>query len=294
VRGVGAITAVCNDALQADGRPETGWSFTALRGAIEPGIIAGRAPESGAEVALGARTLAALHTHIGATVSARGAGRAHTYRVVGQAVFADLGDGTPMADGLLFTPAGLAQVFDSNNASNRHLVADDAPGSNPAAVLRGVASDTALGKPAASMLPVEIGRVHDVDWLPTTVAVLVGLLALIAVGHALFSAARRRRRDLAVLKTLGFTHAQVRAVIAWQATALAAIGLVVGLPFGLILGRALWRAVATSVGVASTPVIPVLALAAASAAMLALVNVVALAPARVAARVAPSTALRIE
>lgn len=41
---------------------------------------------------------------------------------------------------------------------------------------------------------------------------------------------RRRRRDLALLKALGFTQGQLAAAVAWQATVAAAIGVVVGIP----------------------------------------------------------------
>ena len=44
----------------------------------------------------------------------------------------------------------------------------------------------------------------------------------IAIGHGLVSAVHRRRRDLALLKTLGFRRAQISATIAWQATTVAA------------------------------------------------------------------------
>ena len=53
---------------------------------------------------------------------------------------------------------------------------------------------------------------------------------------ALVSSLRRRRRELAVLKTLGFSRRQVRATVAWQASTVAAVGLVVGIPLGLLVG----------------------------------------------------------
>ena len=47
------------------------------------------------------------------------------------------------------------------------------------------------------------------------------VLAVAALGHTLVSSIRRRRRDLATLKTLGFTRGQVSATVAWQATTFA-------------------------------------------------------------------------
>ena len=55
---------------------------------------------------------------------------------------------------------------------------------------------------------------------------------------------RRRRRDFAVLKTLGFDRGQVRATVAWQATTLAALGVALGVPLGIVIGDAVWRLIA--------------------------------------------------
>ena len=48
---------------------------------------------------------------------------------------------------------------------------------------------------------------------------------------------RRRRRDLALLKTLGFTQRQLAAAVAWQATVIGAIGITLGIPLGMVLGH---------------------------------------------------------
>ena len=40
----------------------------------------------------------------------------------------------------------------------------------------------------------------------------------------LVASVRRRRRELALLKTLGFTHRQLAAVVAWQSTIAVALG----------------------------------------------------------------------
>ena len=85
--GVGAIAAVCYDGIQLGGRPVIGWGFTAVRGSISPGIVAGRAPQSADEVALGALTLRELHKHVGDDVQGRGPHGAAEYRIVGEAVF---------------------------------------------------------------------------------------------------------------------------------------------------------------------------------------------------------------
>jgi hypothetical protein len=291
---VGAVAAVCNNTVQIGGQPSTGWSITAIRGAISPTIITGRAPENSNEVALGDKTMHELRTHIGGDVPAQGLRGSVTYRVVGRAVFADFGGGTPLASGALFTPAGLLRIFDSNNASARYLIGDFERPADRSEVLRSIAANPALGTPALATRPVEVERVDRVDWLPVTIAILVGGLALLAVGHALVSAVRRRGRDFALLKTLGFTRRQVSSTVAWQATTLGVVGVAVGLPLGILLGRALWNLFADSLGIATGAVIPVGELALLTIAALALLNAVALLPGRYAARTQPATALRAQ
>ena len=130
--------------------------------------------------------------------------------------------------------------------------------------------------------------------MPTTLAALLGGLALLAVGHALVTAVRRRRHELALLKTLGFNRTQVRATVAWQATTLASVGLVIGIPAGLIVGQFVWRRVADGLGIATTAAIPTLALLITIPAVLVIVNLIALVPARAAANTRPAIALRTE
>ena len=49
---------------------------------------------------------------------------------------------------------------------------------------------------------------------------------------------------MAVLRALGMTRRQSRGVVVTQASLLAVVGLLLGVPLGLALGRTLWRVVA--------------------------------------------------
>ena len=80
-------------------------------------------------------------------------------------------------------------------------------------------------------------------WSSETGALLGAVLALLAVAtliHVLLTSVRRRRPDLAVLKSLGLLPSQVLSTVLWQATALAAASLLVGLPLGILAGRWAW------------------------------------------------------
>ena len=122
----------------------------------------------------------------------------------------------------------------------------------------------------------------------------MGVLAVVAVGHALVTAVGRRRSDLAVLKTLGFNRLQVRATVVWQATALSVAGLAVGVPLGLVAGRTVWRLVADGLGVSTAATVPIPGLLATVVGAIALANLTAALPARAAARTQPAVVLRSE
>ena len=211
VSGVGAVAAVCEDDIQLGGHPVTGWAFTPVRGAIEPEIVAGRAPRGPGEVALGSQTLRTLGKGLGDSVLGQGPHGTFGYRIVGRVVTPDLNDPQPLADSAVFTDAGLSRIFDSNSSSNRFLVGRFTPGVDRAAVERRIATLRGLDQPAGNTVPAEVTRLRRIDWLPTILAVLLAGLALLAVGHALVTAVRRRRHELALLKTLGFSRSQVRA-----------------------------------------------------------------------------------
>ena len=76
--------------------------------------------------------------------------------------------------------------------------------------------------------------------LPLILAGLFGLVALATLVHVLVTSVRRRRRDLAILRTIGFTRRQIVATIAWQATTIAVIALLIGVPLGFLVGRFTW------------------------------------------------------
>ncbi len=305
--GVADVAAVCYQPMQIDGRPVTGWGFTPLRGTIAPEILTGRAPRTPDEVALGSTTLHALGKKIGDTVRVRGPKATYTYRIVGRTVLPRLlnSEIQPLADGATFTGDGFLRILDRTNAT-RYLVGRFASGADRAAVEHRLDAIPAFQPTTAAVgftndrgaagptVPPEIERLRQVNWFPPALATLLALLALVAVGHALVTSVRRRRRELALLKTLGFDRGQIRATVAWQATTLAAIGLLVGIPIGLAVGNLVWHRVAGSIGVSTSAAIPLPTALLVIPASLALINAIAAIPARTAARTRPAVALRTE
>ena len=130
--------------------------------------------------------------------------------IVGQAAFASMSDPQPLADGAAFTARALNRL---GADGGWNLVVRLAPGADRAAVVRAVAPPEGSGGEVSFAVPAEIDRVRQIDELPTRARGLRrAVVALVAVGLALVTSVRRRRRELAVLKTLGFTRRQVRAV----------------------------------------------------------------------------------
>ena len=101
-------------------------------------------------------------------------------------------------------------------------------------------------------------------------ALLVGALIIAQLVVALFGSSRRRRRDLALLSTLGFRRRQVAGTVAWQAVTLVGLALLLGVPLGIAAGRAVWTALIDGLGAVPEPIVPAGRLAALSAAVAAL------------------------
>ena len=147
------------------------------------------------------------------------------------------------------------------------------------------------------MGPQKPGDVHAYEQVRSTPTLLAAVLVFLGIGvlaHLLITQVRSRRRDLAILKTIGFSRRQVASSVAWQATTLTAITLAVALPVGLAFGRWSWRRFADDLGIPSAVVVPVAAIVVTVAAGLVIANLLAAVPGRTAARTAPGIVLRSE
>jgi ABC-type antimicrobial peptide transport system permease subunit len=124
------------------------------------------------------------------------------------------------------------------------------PGADVDAVSKSLAANVSTAVPGAAVTftrndpPTELAEIRQVRVLPIVLGLFLALLAIGAVGHALATAVRRRRLDIAVLRVLGMTRWQSRGVVVVQATVLAVVGLIFGMPLGFALGRVVWQVVA--------------------------------------------------
>jgi hypothetical protein len=79
--------------------------------------------------------------------------------------------------------------------------------------------------------------------------------------------------------------------VAWPATTLAGIGIIVGRPLGIVIRRAVWRAFANNLGAVPVSVVPIWFLVALLAGVVVVANLIALGPALVATRSKPQELL---
>ena len=262
-------------------------------GDVTPTVLEGHAPASPDEILLGTRTMNDLGAGIGSSVPVTVGSRHARFRVVGRGVLPDLGSGG-LGRGAALTFDGLRRLV-PGAPENIYLVR----------VRRGVARsvfadglEQRLGMPGLvdrrSSAPSDLVNFGRVDNLPFVVAGLLALMAVATLTHTLVSQVRRRRRDLAVLKTLGFERRQVLATTAWQASTLVALALFIGIPLGILVGRVAWRAFADQLGVVDEPRVAWLPIMLLVPAVLLLANLIAAFPARSAARTRPAIVLRSE
>jgi ABC-type antimicrobial peptide transport system permease subunit len=284
-----------------NGRVVTAVSMEPKKGSVDPTLVAGRLPSADDEIALGGDTMRSIGVGIGGRVHVGGVigdnrpnGRVRTMRVVGEmampAFFFSLGK---PGDGAALSLGALATVEPAAAANNNGFFVRFAPDADGGAVMHAIKRRFQ----GASLFPrrdSEIANLGQVSSAPIVLAAIVALMAAVTLAHTLVTSIRRRRRDLAVLKTLGFLRRQVSATVAWQATTLALLAAAVGIPLGIAAGRWGWTLFADHLSVARVSVIPILAVLLVIPAALLVANAISLFPGRSAARTQPAVVLRSE
>src|SRR5690348_12901384 len=113
------------------------------------------------------------------------------------------------------------------------LAIDVVPGTSPAAraaltqrLIAGRPDPTPggtyqLDRPLAA----EVSNASGMGGQPLALAVGLAVASVLSLELAVLASVRRRRRELALLKTLGMTRRQVRAIVAWQTTVTLVIAL---------------------------------------------------------------------
>jgi hypothetical protein len=276
-----------NDSVLLNGRQVGVLAMDSIKGRVAPVVTKGRSPETTDEILLAPETLAALGLQVGDTVEAR-VKQSVRLRIVGEGVVPE-GNFNELGKGAALTFEAYRRL--DPGARPDGFEARIAPGAARTATLDRLARRYVWPPPGPPKTVADFGGIRR---LPLVVSGLLAAIAAAVLAHALVMATRRRRRHLAVLKTLGFDRRQLLATVAWQATTFAAIGLAVGIPLGIAAGRWAWYLFAEQIGVVPEPVTPLpLVLLVVPAAIL-LANLVAALPGWSAAQTRAAAVLRAE
>ena len=294
--------------------------FGSSGAAVAPPLLSGHDVAGSDQIVLGPATLAQLRQHVGGTVTFTLAGPGRTIRarlaIVGTATMPTVGLSdvlhTSMGTGALASSQLLGAAAASCAGAPGLTLVRLRPGVTAAAglmALRRVAAGVSrqlAAVPAANPChgdtlgvlsvqhPAQIANYATIGVAPALLAVFLAAGAAAALFLTLFASVRRRRRDLAVLKTIGFTRRQLTATVAWQATVAAIVGCALGIPLGIALGRWLWTSFARQIYAVPEPTVPAGWMVLLAVCTLVLVNLVAALPGWTAARTPAALALRAE
>jgi ABC-type lipoprotein release transport system permease subunit len=280
---------------KAGGSQVTAEVLDPQRGDITPALIEGRLPQAENEVALGTQTMQDAKTHIGGFVTMSAEGGPQRMRVVGRIAMPNLFFSfTRPGQGAAMTKTAAERIAPRQNTGGTGLFLRFAPGADVPAF------ESSLKKvdPHIFVVPqlqsAQLSSLNEIGRYPLILAGILALMAIATLGHTLITSIRRRRHDLAILKTLGFVRGQVSATVAWQATTFGVAALVIGIPIGVIAGRWGWNVFADHLGVVPDAVLPAIALLVIAPATIVVANLLALVPGRIASRLRPATVLRTE
>jgi ABC-type lipoprotein release transport system permease subunit len=267
-------------------------------GSIVPYVLAGRLPTTRGEIAIGRGTAHRIGASIGDSVTVDDrSGSPVELTIVGTVVNPNVGDSPNPGEGAIVPNDGMEQLIGSMwDQPYATLVVDVDDDLDPAATGAALALDHPIEITAYSFARppddlVQLGRMR-----PSLIALAIFLGALGAVGliHYLVLSARRRGRQIAVLRALGFVRGQVCESVSTQAVTVAACGLLIGMPLGIVVGRWSWLLAVRDVGVEDAPAVPWSILGGIVVASVVGSAAVALYPGWASTRSRPSHALRTE
>jgi predicted lysophospholipase L1 biosynthesis ABC-type transport system permease subunit len=302
--------------LPVDGRTLPVMGIRRDLGSVQPVTIGGQPLGPGDQIQLGTATLRALGKKIGDRVRVGPPGSARTLTITGTVTLpsfgvntddhVSLGRGAMLPLGTLYAiegkqPGPLTRAAAQTLSLPSAVAIDLVPGTTPAQrarlVHRIVAARPDQAAPGSTYeLPTAVGsailNARQLGAQPLTLALSLAAAVALSLALTVLTSVRRRRQELALLKTLGMTRAQIRAVAAWQTSLTLLIATAAGLPLGIAAGRWAWHGFAGSIGTVPVTDVPVLLLVLGVAAVAAAGNLLAAVPATIAARTRPAASLR--
>jgi ABC-type lipoprotein release transport system permease subunit len=283
---------------------------TALRGPLLFSSVDGHLPRGTDQIGLGAATMRQVGAHLGSTVrvsatSPSGAKRTSQFEVVGEESFPVLAGSVGLGTGSMLTFSGyddLACPAGPRRAACEQAVQESGEGSGLlVSVVSGPRGQAAINHfldafpsiAALAITPTSLINFGEAVNFPLIFGAMLAVFGAATLAHLLIVSVSRRRRDVGLLKVVGFVNRQVATAVGWQATTLALAGIVVGVPLGVAVGRAVWDAFATNIGAVPDSVVPVGLLCLLVAGVVVVANLIAVVPALVATRAKAGDLLRV-
>ena len=279
---------------------------------VAPPVLSGHGLDASDEVVLGGATLSALHKQVGDAVELDIPGSKPTrLRIVGTATMPTIGVQIGGQHPTMGTGALVTSTLIPESVSNPNNVSPAGPdavlvrvrsGANPETSLRAlrqIADKLSLPENYGVTLltvqrPAEIINYRSMGTIPALLGAGLAVGAVGALGLTLVASVRRRRHDLALLKTIGLTRRQLAATVAWQSSVAIGLGAALGVPLGIVLGRFLWDLFAREINAVPVPSVPGLTIFFIAVGALGLANIVAAVPGRIAANTPTAFLLRAE
>jgi hypothetical protein len=307
---ISTITAGISGDVAINGRTVDALAGQSVRGPLLLTTVSGRLPTANDEVTLGATTMRQVGARVGSLVRVtipqpQGGSRTVSDRVVGSTSFPpDFGTGG-LGTGAVFSFGGLLGSTCPPGGSHRTCELQTVTETEGVFLVRvepgarGQSDLTRLARAYPSEVeypspPTDLVNFGQAVNFPLIMGLVLILFGAATLTHVLVVSVTRRRREMGLLKALGFIRRQVAFTLAWQTTTVAVIGIVVGVPAGIAIGRLVWRVFADNLGVVPVPVVAGWVIVAVALGTLVVANLLAIGPALVAARSRPTSLLRSE
>jgi hypothetical protein len=282
---------------------------TPIRGQFLLSTVEGHLPITDDQIGLGETTMRQVGAHVGSlvhvTVSLPSGGkRTAIFRVVSQVSLPVLGGGVSLGSGAVLTTAGYENTECAPSPGRAACREAGSATINGGGMLvrfvSGPRGETAIkhyldayrSTAVLAITPTSLINFGEAVNFPLIFGAMLAVVGAATLAHLLVVSVSRRRREIGLLKVLGFVNRQVALAVAWQTTTLALIGIIVGVPLGVVVGQATWKAFANNLGAVPVSIVPIWLVGALVAGVIVVANLLAIGPALVATRSKPARLLR--
>ena len=297
-RSISAIMLATSNEVSINGHDVVALAGKAVRGQMLLSTVDGRLPTGKDDMTLGITTLHQVGAHVGSVVRVTvqvptGRSRTVPFRVVGTTSFPSDAGGGGLGTGSAFTMAGYVNavcppgrdvsVCRKSFAGGQDFIVLAKARSGPKG-RADIARYVAQGSANRPTIPTSLLNFGEAVNFPLILGCVLAVFGAATLLHLLVVSVVRRRQEMGLLKALGFVNLQVGATMLWQATTVALVGVVVGVPLGIVAGRVIWNDFAANLGAVPVVAVPGLTIAALALGVLVVANALAVIPALTSAR----------